>query len=111
MNLTSPSQVREWCLANGFRPNRTMGQNFLVDLNVLKAIVDAGLAPCAGKCTQEEYRLQVLRALSFLNGDYQAVRDELTVEMKNAAQHLEFEKAAYLRDEIKKLRDTESGRR
>ena len=49
MNLTSPSQVREWCLANGFRPNRTMGQNFLVDLNVLKAIVDAGLAPCAGK--------------------------------------------------------------
>ena len=49
MNLTSPSQVREWCLANCFRPNRTMGQNFLVDLNVLKAIVDAGLAPCAGK--------------------------------------------------------------
>ena len=49
MNLTSPSQVREWCLANGFRPNRTMGQNFLVDLNVLKAIVDAGLAPCAGQ--------------------------------------------------------------
>ena len=31
MNLTSPSQVREWCLANGFRPNRTMGQNFLVN--------------------------------------------------------------------------------
>ena len=30
---------------------------------------------------------------------------ELTVEMKNAAQHLEFEKAAYLRDEIKKLRE------
>lgn len=49
MNLTSPSQVRDWCVANGFRPNRTMGQNFLVDLNVLKAIVDAGLAPCAGK--------------------------------------------------------------
>lgn len=48
MNLTSPSQVREWCLANGFRPNRTMGQNFLVDLNVLRAIVDAGLEPCAG---------------------------------------------------------------
>ena len=48
MNLTSPAQVREWCVANGFRPNRTMGQNFLVDRNVLVAIVDAGLAPCAG---------------------------------------------------------------
>ena len=31
---------------------------------------------------------------------------EMTVEMKNAAQHLEFEKAAFLRDEIKKLRES-----
>jgi excinuclease ABC subunit B len=30
---------------------------------------------------------------------------EMTVEMKQAAQHLEFEKAAFLRDEIKKLRE------
>ncbi|MBQ7335232.1 MAG: excinuclease ABC subunit UvrB [Clostridia bacterium] len=30
---------------------------------------------------------------------------EMTVEMKSAAQHLEFEKAAFLRDEIKKLRE------
>jgi excinuclease UvrABC helicase subunit UvrB len=29
----------------------------------------------------------------------------MTVEMKQAAQHLEFEKAAFLRDEIKKLRE------
>ncbi len=58
------------------------------------------LAPCAGKCSQEEYRLQVLRALSFLNGDYQAVRDELTAEMKEAARKLEYERAAQLRDRI-----------
>ena len=58
------------------------------------------LAPCAGKCTQEEYRLQVLRALSFLNGDYQAVRNELAAEMKEAARKLEFERAAQLRDRI-----------
>ena len=43
MNLTSVSGVREWCIANGFHPNRVMGQNFLVDRNVLTAIVDAGL--------------------------------------------------------------------
>ncbi|MBQ8309816.1 MAG: excinuclease ABC subunit UvrB [Clostridia bacterium] len=30
---------------------------------------------------------------------------EMTAEMKRAAQHLEFEKAAFLRDEIKKLRE------
>jgi len=43
MNLTSVSQVREWCMANGFHPNKVMGQNFLIDRNVLTAIVDAGL--------------------------------------------------------------------
>ncbi len=41
MNLTSPSQVKAWCLENGFHPNRTLGQNFLIDRNVLEAIVDA----------------------------------------------------------------------
>ncbi|MBQ2628688.1 MAG: hypothetical protein IJG13_03335 [Kiritimatiellae bacterium] len=50
MNLTSPSQVKAWCIANDFHPNRTLGQNFLVDRNALVAIVDAGLgvAPAQG---------------------------------------------------------------
>jgi len=43
MNLTSPSQVKAWCIENGFHPNRTLGQNFLIDRNALEAIVDAGL--------------------------------------------------------------------
>jgi len=48
MNLTSPSQVKGWCIENGFHPNRVMGQNFLIDRNALVAIVDAALAPAAG---------------------------------------------------------------
>ncbi len=43
MNLTSPSQVKAWCIEHDFHPNRTMGQNFLIDRNALVAIVDAGL--------------------------------------------------------------------
>ena len=43
LNLTSPSQVKEWCISNGFHPNRTLGQNFLIDRNALEAIVDAAL--------------------------------------------------------------------
>jgi 16S rRNA (adenine1518-N6/adenine1519-N6)-dimethyltransferase len=43
MNLTSPSQVKAWCIENDFHPNKVMGQNFLVDRNQLVAIVDAGL--------------------------------------------------------------------
>ena len=43
MNLTSPSQVKAWCIENGFHPNKTLGQNFLIDRNALESIVDAGL--------------------------------------------------------------------
>ena len=43
MNLTSPSQVKSWCIENGFHPNKVLGQNFLIDRNALVAIVDAGL--------------------------------------------------------------------
>ena len=46
MNLTSPSQVKAWCIENEFHPNRVLGQNFLIDRNALEAIVDAGLGPC-----------------------------------------------------------------
>ena len=49
MNLTSPSQVKAWCIENGFHPNKVMGQNFLVDRNALLAIVDAGLAGFEGE--------------------------------------------------------------
>ncbi|MFA7172517.1 MAG: 16S rRNA (adenine(1518)-N(6)/adenine(1519)-N(6))-dimethyltransferase RsmA [Kiritimatiellia bacterium] len=38
-NLTSPTQVKSWCIENGFHPNRTLGQNFLIDRNALEAIV------------------------------------------------------------------------
>ena len=48
MNLTSPSQVKAWCIENDFHPNKTMGQNFLIDRNALVAIVDAGLEPVRG---------------------------------------------------------------
>ncbi len=47
MNLTSPSQVKAWCIENGFHPNKVLGQNFLIDRNALEAIVDEGLAGVA----------------------------------------------------------------
>ena len=45
MNLTSPSQVKSWCIEHGFHPNKVLGQNFLVDRNALEAIVDAASLP------------------------------------------------------------------
>jgi 16S rRNA (adenine1518-N6/adenine1519-N6)-dimethyltransferase len=48
VNLTSPSQVKAWCIENGFHPNRTLGQNFLIDRNILEAILGAA-GVCAGQ--------------------------------------------------------------
>lgn len=41
MNRTSPSEVKAWCIGRGFHPNKTLGQNFLIDRNILDALVDA----------------------------------------------------------------------
>lgn len=41
MNLTSPSQVKAWCIENGFHPNKVLGQNFLIDRNILDAMTEA----------------------------------------------------------------------
>ena len=43
VNLTSLSQVKSWCIENGFHPNKVLGQNFLIDRNTLEAIADAAL--------------------------------------------------------------------
>ena len=54
MNLTSPSQVKAWCIENGFHPNKVLGQNFLIDGNALRAIVDAGLEGLRGSRSLED---------------------------------------------------------
>jgi 16S rRNA (adenine1518-N6/adenine1519-N6)-dimethyltransferase len=41
MNLTSPTQVRELLADLGMHPSRSLGQNFLIDANVLGILVDA----------------------------------------------------------------------
>ncbi len=61
------------------------------------------LGPCGGKCTQEEYGAVVQRVLSFLGGKYQEVTADLQREMLAAANSLQFEKAAQLRDHIRDI--------
>ena len=41
MNLTSPSQVRDLLARLDVRPNRVLGQNFLIDRNILDILVGA----------------------------------------------------------------------
>lgn len=63
-------------------------------------------APCIANVTQEQYRLQVLAACDFLDGQCDEMAGQLETQMKDAAAKLDFEKAAELRDLIADLRKT-----
>ncbi len=56
--------------------------------------------PCIGAVTQEEYRRIVEGLARFLEGDTESVIAELEAEMYRAAEALQFERAALLRDQI-----------
>jgi excinuclease ABC subunit C len=57
-------------------------------------------APCIGAIGPEEYRSRIDRAVAILRGQASLVRSEVESEMKQAAAHEEFERAALLRDAL-----------
>lgn len=64
------------------------------------------LAPCAGKVDAVEYQRMVRDVLLILEGKVGDVVKELTAKMEQAAEQLNFEKAALYRDQIKALTRT-----
>ncbi len=61
-------------------------------------------APCVEMVTDEDYQQDVRYTRMFLQGKHHDVIDELVKQMERASNHLQFEKAALLRDQIKNLR-------
>ena len=60
--------------------------------------------PCCGLVTQEDYAQDVARTVKFLEGRADEVIGELVTAMEQAAETLEFERAAALRDQVATLR-------
>ncbi len=58
------------------------------------------LAPCIGAATQAQYRAMIERLCLFLEGQTEPVMQRLRAEMEAAAEALNFERAAQLRDQI-----------
>ncbi|MDQ7029843.1 MAG: excinuclease ABC subunit UvrC [Ardenticatenia bacterium] len=61
-------------------------------------------APCIGAVTQEEYRTIIQGLMAFLDGHHEELLARLHQEMMEAAERLEFERAAVLRDRIAALK-------
>jgi excinuclease ABC subunit C len=60
-------------------------------------------APCVGRIGQDDYQALVDQAKAFLGGRGATVQQALAGEMEKAAENLEYERAAALRDRIRGL--------
>ncbi len=60
-------------------------------------------APCCGKISEAQYRNNVNNAIDFINGKNEYITNVLSAKMKQAADQLDFETAAILRDRIKSV--------
>jgi len=56
------------------------------------------LAPCTGRVSKEEYYKQIEEIIALLEGKTDKIIKKLNIEIKEASEKLEFEKAAILRD-------------
>lgn len=65
-------------------------------------------APCVGRISQEDYTASVRDAERFLSGRSTAVQETLAKEMSVAAEAMEYERAAALRDRIRALTEVQS---
>ena len=68
-------------------------------------------APCVGKIEKESYKDLVGDAVDFISGKSQRIQKNLSEEMENASEDLDYEKAAILRDRIKALTQIQSSQK
>ena len=61
------------------------------------------LAPCANKCTMDEYQQMIDGVIAFLNGNSKAITDQLEKDMLEASRNLDFERAAQKRDALRDI--------
>ena len=69
------------------------------------------LAPCIGTVSKEEYAEAIKQVILFLEGKQEVVVQELKSKMKQAAEALNFEQAALLRDQIQAVDKVIEGQR
>ena len=80
--------------------NRRFPQDFRKSRPCLNYHIKQCMAPCTGRVKLSEYRESLNQALEFLKGGSSNSVRQLTAQMEEAAENLEFERAARIRDKI-----------
>ena len=69
----------------------------------LEYYINRCVAPCTGYADKDEYAKVIEQVIQFMEGDAEAVTEDLKTNMETAAERLEFERAAVLRDRIRSV--------
>ncbi len=88
--------------------NRRFPQDFRKGRPCLNYHIKQCMAPCTGRVKLKDYQESVDQALEFLRGGSSNSIKQLSQQMNEAAENLEFERAARIRDKInavKKMKD------
>ena len=67
----------------------------------LEYFIHRCVAPCSGYASREEYDRVIQQVIMFMEGNTEAVTQELGEKMEESSESLEFERAAVLRDQIR----------
>jgi len=87
-------------------PIRTCSLDLSGELNYRPCLlyhIKRCVGPCAGKVTPEAYDRLIEQVALFLEGRHERLLPELYREMREAAQALEYERAARIRDQIRAI--------
>jgi excinuclease ABC subunit C len=86
------------CSDNKFKHHERLGKPCLL------FHIEKCAGPCVAEIDQEPYRVLIEELLGFLEGDTDEVVERLEKEMNDAAERLDFERAARLRDRLVSVR-------
>ena len=69
----------------------------------LEYYINRCVAPCTGFASKEEYGRVIQQVILFMEGDTEAVTQDLRQSMETSAENLDFERAAVMRDRIRSV--------
>jgi excinuclease ABC subunit C len=90
----------------GIRSCRPLEPGEVEYKHCLDHVIKKCSAPCIGKISRDDYLARVEAACEFLEGQGREMLDQVESEMKAAAERMDFEKAAQLRNLLEDLKTT-----
>jgi excinuclease ABC subunit C len=68
-------------------------------------------APCCGLISQAEYKDTIKQIIQFLEGKQESILAEMKARMNSLSEHLDYEKAAVVRDQIRSIQNVIEGQK